>query len=81
MKGNDMAKGEIEYEILEEYGIIGRKPNGDVVKLTLTRWDRNPPKYDIRPWSESGRLRKGITMTREELQNLFLLMPAILEEE
>ena len=80
MKGNDMAKEEIKYEILEEYGIIGRKPNGDVIKLTLTRWGSNPPKYDIRPWSESGGLRRGFTLTREELQNLFLLMPAVLEE-
>ena len=77
MKGNrDMSD---TFEIIEEVGIIGRKPNGNVKKLVLIRWYKNPPQYNIREFSEEGKALKGIALTKEELRNLFLILPGVIE--
>lgn len=68
------------YEIIEEYGIIGRKENGNVKKLVLIRWFDNPPAFNIREFTAEGKPMKGIALTREELRNLFLALPSVLEE-
>lgn len=68
------------YEIIEEYGIVGRKENGNLKKLVLIRWFDNPPSFNLREFTAEGKPLKGIALTSEELRNLFLILPAVLEE-
>ena len=69
------------FEIIEEIGIVGRRPNGNLKKLVLIRWYDHPPAYNLREFTEEGKPLKGIALTREELRNLFLILPSVLEEE
>ncbi|MBM7408841.1 YdbC family protein [Methanococcus maripaludis] len=62
---------EITYEIVEHIGVLYEYPNGWKKELNLVSWNENEPKYDIRDWNpEHERMRKGITLTSEELKAL-----------
>ncbi|HFT6135238.1 TPA: YdbC family protein [Listeria monocytogenes] len=65
----------IEYEIIEEIGVLSETARGWRKELNKVRWNGRPPKYDIRDWSEDHeKMGKGITLTDEEAEVLKKLL-------
>ena len=59
--------GNVEYEILQTL-IVFPESGKRHKELTITRWGRNEPKYDLRPWNaDRSECLKGITLSKEEL--------------
>jgi hypothetical protein len=62
---------EIKYEIVEKITVLSTTEKGWSKELNLISWNEREPKYDIRDWSEDHeKMGKGITLTKDELQNL-----------
>ena len=40
------------------------------IQLNYMKWHDNPPKYDLRKWSEDGEPQKGFTLSMDELEEL-----------
>lgn len=72
-----MAKKEIKHELIEQIGIIGRKESGWTKQFNLIRWGDHEMKYDLREWSPTGEPGKGVTLTKEEIENFRELMAEI----
>lgn len=65
----------IEYEIIEEIGVLSENARGWQKELNKISWNGRPPKYDIRDWSENHeKMGKGITLTDEEAEVLKKLL-------
>lgn len=65
----------IEYEIIEEIGVLSENARGWRKELNKISWNGRPPKYDIRDWSEDHeKMGKGITLTEEEAEVLKKLL-------
>ncbi|ARM72228.1 TPA_asm: hypothetical protein GIN74_09890 [Listeria monocytogenes] len=65
----------IEYEIVEEIGILSKNARGWQKELNKVSWNGRTPKYDIRDWSENHeKMGKGITLTDEEAEALKKLL-------
>lgn len=65
----------IEYEIIEEIGVLSENARGWRKELNKVSWNGRPPKYDIRDWSEDHeKMGKGITQTDEEAEVLKKLL-------
>ncbi|HAO6441941.1 TPA: hypothetical protein IQC91_001679 [Listeria monocytogenes] len=65
----------IEYEIIEEIGVLSENARGWRKELNKVSWNGCPPKYDIRDWSEDHeKMGKGITLTDEEAEVLKKLL-------
>lgn len=64
-------KESLKYEIINELGMISESKSGWRKELNRISWAGNEPKYDIRDWSpDHEKMRKGITLTEEELRTL-----------
>lgn len=58
---------ELKYEIVDRIAVLSRKSSGWSKQLNLISWNDNPPKYDIRDWSDdNSKMGKGVTLTDEE---------------
>lgn len=67
----------MEYEILEQIAVLGRKGMWSK-ELNLIRWNRRWDKYDIRDWSDDHTtMSKGVTLTRDEMYNLKLILESL----
>ena len=65
----------MKYEILENLGVISTNKNGWSREVNIVAWGENPPKLDIREWSpDHTKMSKGITLTREEAENIYMLL-------
>ncbi len=66
---------EINYEIIEELGVLSESKSGWTKELNKISWSGRAPKYDIRDWApEHEKMGKGITLSEEELRNLCELL-------
>jgi len=73
---------EIEYEIIESYGIFSSGYNNWQKEVNLISWNGRPAKLDIRSWQKDHKkCGKGITLTREESEKLVLLLNKILRKK
>jgi hypothetical protein len=62
---------DITYKIVEEIGVLSESPNGWQKELNLVSWNEREPKYDLRDWNaDHDKMRKGITLTVDELAQL-----------
>ncbi|UHR03432.1 hypothetical protein LV469_03850 [Peptoniphilus sp. GNH] len=62
----------LKFEIVKHIGILSKDRNSWTKEINIVKWGENAPKYDIRSWSEDhSKMSKGITLTKEELDNLF----------
>lgn len=70
---------ELKYEIINEIGVVSTKASWQI-EVNRISWDGREPKYDIRSWS-AGRTKmgKGITLTEDELINLYEILKAEVE--
>lgn len=71
--GDNLAN--IEYEIIEEIGVLSENARGWRKELNRISWNGHPAKYDIRDWAEDHeKMGKGITLTDEEAEVLKKLL-------
>ncbi|MCD8214465.1 MAG: hypothetical protein LUC97_02280 [Clostridiales bacterium] len=69
----------IKYEIKKQLGIISTSPKGWTKEINLVSWNGAEPKYDIRDWSpEHDKMGKGITLTKDEIGNVYRILGEIL---
>ena len=62
---------EIKYDITEHLGVISETARGWTREVNMISWNGREPKVDVRDWSpEHDKMSKGITFTKEELQEL-----------
>ena len=61
---------DIKYEIAEKLVVLSE--SGEWTKeLNKVSWNGRPAKYDLRDWNhEEGKMRKGITLTEDEYDEL-----------
>ena len=72
---------EFEYEVVKTYGSLSESDKGWKKEIKLISWNNREPKYDIREWSPDGeKMGKGVTLSREEIENLKKLLDEILAE-
>lgn len=73
----------ITYEIKQHLGILSKNSkSGWRKEVTLTSWNGNPAKIDIRDWNEDySKMGKGITLTDEEVQILKSILSKVNREE
>lgn len=63
---------DFRFEIVRHYGVLSTSPRGWIKELNLVRWNGRDPKYDIREWQpDHQKMSKGITMTHEEIVELY----------
>lgn len=63
-------EGNVRCEILETF-IEFPESRGYHLELNLVKWGENEPKYDPRRWNDDrSKMKKGITLTKEELLTL-----------
>ena len=64
-----------KFTIYKHIGNISKPNNGWTKELNYISWDNREPVYDIRTWTEDHlRYGKGVTLTQNELKNLYGLM-------
>lgn len=68
---------DVNYEIVEHIGTFARKENGSTQQLNLMRWGSAQPKYDIRNWSPAGSPWKGISIDKEDMESLLILLEGL----
>ncbi|WP_269409826.1 YdbC family protein [Lentibacillus daqui] len=62
---------DIKYEIIETIAVLSESPKGWTKELNFISWNGRDPKYDIRDWApDKEKMGKGVTLTKEELENL-----------
>lgn len=62
----------VEYKITDHIAELGDRAGNWKLELNKVSWNGNPPKYDIRAWSESHeKMSKGITLSEGEAQALY----------
>lgn len=73
---------EFKYEIINTFGILSESTKGWTKEFKLISWNDRDPRFDIREWSpENSKMSRGITMSREELSKLKLLLSTLDLEE
>ena len=66
---------DINYEIIEEIGILSENKRGWQKQLNLVSWNGAAPKYDLRDWAPGReKMGKGITLSEEEAKALASLL-------
>ena len=72
---------DISFEIIEKSGELSINAKGWTKELNLISWNGATPKYDIRDWApEHEKMGKGVTLTREEAENLYKLLGEALKK-
>ena len=71
---------DFKYEIVEQIGVISEGSKGWTKELNLISWNEGQPKYDIRDWApDHSKMGKGVTLTKEELDQLAELLSNMAE--
>lgn len=65
----------VEFTILKCIGVINEYSDGSAREVNIVSWNNNKPKLDIREWSnDHKRMTKGITLTDEEAETLYMIL-------
>lgn len=73
--------GDIKFKIKKHIGVLSESSKGWKKELNFISWNEGAPKYDLRDWSpDHVKMGKGITMTEEELEELFHILITVREE-
>jgi Uncharacterized protein conserved in bacteria len=81
-KEKEIMMADIKYEIKKELGNISESAKGWTKEVNLISWNGAAPKYDIRDWApEHEKMGKGITLTKEEVQQLYKILGEIVADE
>lgn len=80
MAYNGFDDDEIDCEIIETYGIFSQGIKSWNKEVNLVSWNGRPAKLDIRAWQKDHtKCGKGITLTRDEAEELVKLLAKILK--
>ena len=84
-RGRDSAeqrdRDDFQFEIVRHLGVLSTSSRGWIKELNLVRWNGRDPKYDIREWQpDHSKMSKGVTMTREEMGELYGILSDVSEE-
>lgn len=61
----------VEFKITDHIAELGDRSGNWKLELNRVSWNGNPPKYDIRAWSENHeKMSRGITLSEAEAQAL-----------
>ena len=72
---------DIKYDIVEELGVLSESAKGWQKELNLISWNGAEAKYDLRDWSPNReKMGQGITLTANEVQELYKLLTEIVGE-
>ena len=74
---------EDKYVLIEDYGILSSEDDGTTLKLVMARWpsykgSAKEPRYEIRKFNHAGVPGKGIRLSKEELENIKIILDEIL---
>jgi len=73
---------EIDCDVIESYGVFSKENKGWNKEVKLVSWNGRPAKLDIRAWrKDQKRCGKGLTLTREEAEELVKLLGKILKKK
>lgn len=62
---------DFSFKIEGSFGVLSTGKTGWAIELNFVSWGDRPAKYDIRSWSpDHEKMGKGITLTKEEANNL-----------
>lgn len=62
---------DLKFVITKNLGIIGEGTKGWKKEVNIISWNDRKPKLDIRDWDETHeKMGKGVTLSREELEEL-----------
>ena len=64
-----MADNDFKYEIVQKIATLFDNGKGYTKEINLIKYNDSEPLYDIRKW-HNGEMQKGVTLTKEELQQL-----------
>ena len=82
-KNNAVKKDDINYEVIENCGVVANRKGGYALELRYMSWNGRDPVYDLRPWKvdDTGNeiCGKGITLSGEELESLGNLIASMME--
>lgn len=75
----------ITFQIHEECGVIATRKGAYDLKLRYMSWNGRDPVYDLRPWKidpDTGEetASKGLTLSGEELEALYIILKNMVEE-
>ena len=64
---------QVTWEIRRHLGVLStNEKSGWKVEANIVSWNNGPEKLDIRAWNpDYAKMAKGITLTREEAENLY----------
>lgn len=74
---------EFKYEVLEHYGTVSTSDDGKIaMEVNLISYNDSPAKVDVRTWNkETGKMYKGITLTKDEAKILGQILQGIKEND
>lgn len=68
---------ELEFEKVEQIAILSKNGKGWTIELNRVSYNGRPPVLDLRSWSPEGRMGKGMTLSDQIAENLFLSLQAL----
>ena len=69
---------DIKYEIIRKLGVLSTNQRGWKKEVNYVSWNERQAKIDIRDWDENNlKMGKGITLTREEAEELKEILNSI----
>ncbi len=68
---------ELEFEKVEQIAILSKNGKGWTTELNRVSYNGRPPVLDLRSWSPEGRMGKGMTLSDQIAENLFLTLQAL----
>lgn len=75
---------DFRYEIVREIGALSSfRYDGSLwhKEINVVSWNGHDPKFDIRDWSnDHSQMRKGITLSRDEIRALYKLLQNIIND-
>ena len=73
---------ELRCDVVAKIGLVSVRKHGWRLELNLVSWNGHPPRLDLREWSPDGeKMGKGITLTRQEAEELVDLLEMGLETQ
>lgn len=77
--------GDVKFEIVKKIGVLSESrkglTKGWTKELNIVSWDDAAPKFDIRSWDPNHEKKgKGVTLTREEAEELYALLGQALKK-
>jgi len=68
---------ELVFEKVEKIAILSKNGKGWTTELNRVSYNGRSPVLDLRSWSPEGRMGKGMTLSDQIAENLFLTLQAL----